>query len=117
MLERFQKFGNSLLEVAPSLLITVLVTTFALWLVKFFTVRVSSGAEFSRHNVRVQTLRSVVASSLRALILLSAIAAILTELGVNVTALLAGVSILGLRCRPSIRRATCALYRRASGRC
>ena len=96
MLERFQKFGNSLLEVAPSLLITVLVTTFALWLVKFFTARVSSGAEFSRHNVRVQTLRSVVASSLRALILLSAIAAILTELGVNVTALLAGVSILGL---------------------
>ena len=96
MLERFQKIGNRLLEVAPSLLITVLVTTFALWLVKFFTARVSSGAEFSRHNVRVQTLRSVVASSLRALILLSAIAAILTELGVNVTALLAGVSILGL---------------------
>ena len=96
MLERFQKFGNSLLDAAPSLLITVLVTTFALWLVKFFTARVSSGAEFSRHNVRVQTLRSVVASSLRALILLSAIAAILTELGVNVTALLAGVSILGL---------------------
>jgi small conductance mechanosensitive channel len=96
MLERLQKFGSSLLDAAPSLLITVLVTLFALWLVKFFKARVSKSTEFSRHNVRVQTLNSVVGSSLRALILLSALAAILSELGVNVTALLAGVSILGL---------------------
>jgi small conductance mechanosensitive channel len=88
-------FAN-LLEAAPSLVITLLVTVFALWLVKFVAARVSSGTEFSRYNVRVQTLRSVIASSLRALIVLSALAAMLSEIGVNVTALLAGVSILGL---------------------
>jgi moderate conductance mechanosensitive channel len=96
VLERLQKTFANLLEAAPSLVITVLVTVFALWLVKFVAARVSSGTEFSRYNVRVQTLRSVIASSLRALIVLSALAAILSELGVNVTALLAGVSILGL---------------------
>ncbi len=96
MFERLQKMFADLLEAAPSLLITVLVTMLALWLVKFVAARVSSGTEFSRHNVRVQTLRSVIASSLRALIVLSALAAMLSELGVNVTALLAGVSILGL---------------------
>jgi moderate conductance mechanosensitive channel len=96
VVERLQKLFANLLEAAPSLVITLLVTVFALWLVKFVAARVSSGTEFSRYNVRVQTLRSVIASSLRALILLSALAAILSEMGVNVTALLAGVSILGL---------------------
>ncbi len=75
---------------------TLLVTILALWLVKFIAARVSIGSDFSRHNVRVQTLRSVIASSLRLLILLSALAAMLSEIGINVTALLAGVSILGL---------------------
>ena len=97
MFTRLQKFVSSLLDAAPNLAITVLVTLFALWLVRFVAAHVSSGgAEFSRHNVRVQTLRSVVASSSRALILLSALAVILSELSVNVTGLLAGVSILGL---------------------
>lgn len=96
MLARLQKLFASLLEAAPSLVITLLVTMLALWLVRFIAARVSIGTEFSRHNVRVQTLRSVITSSLRALIFLSALAAILSEIGVNVTALLAGVSILGL---------------------
>lgn len=96
VLERLQKLFANLLEAAPSLLITLLVTVLALWLVKFIAARVSIGTEFSRHNVRVQTLRSVIASSLRLLIMVSALAAILSEIGVNVTALLAGVSILGL---------------------
>jgi moderate conductance mechanosensitive channel len=96
VLERLQRMFANLLEAAPSLVITLLVTILALWLVRFVAARVSIGAEFSRHNVRVQTLRTVIASSLRALILLSALAAILSEIGVNVTALLAGVSILGL---------------------
>jgi moderate conductance mechanosensitive channel len=96
MLERLQRFGANLLDAAPGLTITVLVTVFALWLVKFVAARISSGTEFSRYNVRVETLRSVIGSSLRVLILLSALAAVLSELGVNVTALLAGVSILGL---------------------
>jgi moderate conductance mechanosensitive channel len=96
VVERLQKLFASLLEAAPSLVITLLVTVLALWLVSFVAARVSIGTEFSRHNVRVQTLRSVIASSLRLLIWLSALAAILSEIGVNVTALLAGVSILGL---------------------
>jgi moderate conductance mechanosensitive channel len=96
VVERLQKLFANLLEAAPSLVVTLLVTVLALWLVKFVAARVSNGTEFSRYNVRVQTLRSVIASSLRVLILLSALAAILSEIGVNVTALLAGVSILGL---------------------
>jgi moderate conductance mechanosensitive channel len=96
VLERLQKLFANLLEAAPSLVLTLIVTVFALWLVRFVAARVSIGTAFSRHNVRVQTLRSVIASSLRLLILLSALAAILSEIGINVTALLAGVSILGL---------------------
>ncbi len=96
MIERFQKLPAVLLEAAPNIVIILFVTVFAFWLVRFVEARIAKNTEFSRHNVRVQTLRSVVGSSLRAIILLSALTTILSEIGINVTALWASVSILGL---------------------
>ena len=46
--------------------------------------------------MRIDTLRGVLASALRVMIVVATFVAVLSELGVNVTALLAGVSILGL---------------------
>ncbi|HWG84715.1 MAG TPA: mechanosensitive ion channel family protein, partial [Deinococcales bacterium] len=54
------------------------------------------GSVFSRSVVRRETLRRVLASALRVVIIVAAAVTVLGNLGVNVTALLAGVSILGL---------------------
>jgi moderate conductance mechanosensitive channel len=53
-------------------------------------------AEFTRRNVRVKTLTSVTEGSLRIVIIILAGISVLQALGVNATALLAGVSVLGL---------------------
>ncbi len=53
-------------------------------------------AEFTRRNVRVQTLTSVTEGSLRLVIVILTGISVLQALGVNATALLAGVSVLGL---------------------
>lgn len=52
--------------------------------------------EFNRRSVRVQTLKGVVESTLRAAIVVVSAIAMLQTLGINATSLLAGVSILGV---------------------
>ena len=56
----------------------------------------ASPSAFTRRNVRVQTLTSVTEGSLRLVIVILAGISVLQALGVNATALLAGVSVLGL---------------------
>ena len=55
-----------------------------------------ASTEFNRRSVRVQTLTSVTEGSLRIVILILAGITVLQALGVNASALLAGVSVLGL---------------------
>jgi moderate conductance mechanosensitive channel len=96
MQERLQRFLNAELEALPSLMLTILATAMALWLVRRLARRVTSGTGFTRRRVRVETLRGVLTSALTVIIYVLSATAILATLGVNVTALLAGVSILGL---------------------
>lgn len=78
-------------------LVATLVSAFvALQLVGLIASKLTADGVFSRRNVRLETLRGVLASALRVLIVIAAFVAVLSELGVNVTALLAGVSIFGL---------------------
>ncbi|CAM3494328.1 mechanosensitive ion channel family protein [Deinococcus saxicola] len=57
---------------------------------------VAEDDEFNRRNVRVQTLKGVVESTLKVTIVIISLIAGLQALGVNATSLLAGVSVLGL---------------------
>ncbi|MFC4424806.1 mechanosensitive ion channel family protein [Deinococcus navajonensis] len=52
--------------------------------------------EFSRRTVRVQTLKGVVDSTLKVIIVIVGLIGGLQSLGVNATSLLAGVSVLGI---------------------
>ncbi len=79
-----------------SVVATLAVAYLALQLVNLIASRLTAGTTFTRQNVRIDTLRGVLASALRVVIVVAALVAVLSELGVNVTALLAGVSILGL---------------------
>ena len=96
MIERWLKKLESLLDSAPNVLLTLLLAAVLLWLINRFAAAITTPREFSRRNVRTETLRVVLTSSLRVLVLVLTLVAVLSELGVNVTALLAGVSILGL---------------------
>ncbi len=96
MIERWLKKLEGILDAAPSVVLTLLLAAFLLWLINRFAAAVTTPREFSRRNVRTETLRVVLTSSLRVLVLVLTLVAVLSELGVNVTALLAGVSILGL---------------------
>ncbi|MDB5044055.1 MAG: mechanosensitive ion channel protein MscS [Deinococcus sp.] len=58
--------------------------------------RIVAEEEFNRRSVRVQTLKGVVESSLKAVVVVIGLIAGLETLGVNATGLLAGVSVLGL---------------------
>jgi small conductance mechanosensitive channel len=79
-----------------SVVATLAVAYLAMQFVNLIASRLTAGKAFTRQNVRIDTLRGVLASALRVLIMVAAFVAVLSELGVNVTALLAGVSILGL---------------------
>ncbi|HEX2864237.1 MAG TPA: mechanosensitive ion channel family protein, partial [Deinococcales bacterium] len=68
----------------------------ALTMVRFLVHRITPSEAFTRRTVRLETLRGVLASGLRIVIITFALVAILGQLGVNVTALLAGVSVFGL---------------------
>lgn len=94
--DRLRRLLEAGLEVLPSLLLTVLVALLALWLVRRLAARVTVSEGFTRRAVRTDTLRSVLTSALTVVIYVVVGAAILGELGVNVAALLAGVSIFGL---------------------
>lgn len=90
------RWFEAALEVLPSTLMTVLVALVALWLVRRLAARVTVSKGFTRRAVRSDTLRVVLTSALTVVIYVLTGTAILGGLGVNVAALLAGVSILGL---------------------
>ena len=94
--DRLNRWLEAALEVLPSMLLTVLVALVALWLVQRLAARVTLTQGFTRRAVRSDTLRFVLTSALTVIIYVLTGAAILGGLGVNVAALLAGVSILGL---------------------
>jgi moderate conductance mechanosensitive channel len=79
-----------------SVVATLVAAFVALQLVGLIASKLTADGVFSRRNVRLETLRGVLASALRAVIVVAVFVAVLSELGVNVTALLAGVSIFGL---------------------
>ena len=89
-------FRSAALEVLPSVLFTGLLALFALWLVRRLAARVTVAQGFTRRAVRTDTLRGVLTSALTVVIYVVVGAAILGELGVDVAALVAGVSIFGL---------------------
>lgn len=94
--DRLRRWLEALLELLPSLLLTLLVALLALWLVRRLATRVTVSQGFTRRTVRTDTLRVVLTSASTVVIYVLTGAAILGGLGVNVAALLAGVSILGL---------------------
>ena len=58
--------------------------------------RIVPSDEFNRRTVRVRTLKGVVESTLKAVVLFTALIAVLQTVGVNATSLLASASVLGL---------------------
>jgi moderate conductance mechanosensitive channel len=85
-------------EHAPGLIATLILSIIGLWLTNVLATRVTLAKveEFSRRQVRLETLRGILVSTLRVFIVIAALISVLSEFGVNVTTLLAGVSILGL---------------------
>ncbi|WP_291429895.1 mechanosensitive ion channel family protein [Deinococcus sp.] len=58
--------------------------------------RIVAEQEFNRRSVRVRTLKGVVKSTLRVVVVIISAIAALQAIGLNATSLLAGVSVLGL---------------------
>jgi moderate conductance mechanosensitive channel len=82
----------------PGLIATLVLSILGLWLTNVLATKVTLARveEFSRRQVRLETLRGILVSTLRVFIVIAAFISVLSEFGVNVTTLLAGVSILGL---------------------
>lgn len=87
-----QGFRNS----AGQALVIAALALIAWNLIGTLSERVVAGEEFSRRSVRVQTLKGVVESTLKVVVVTISLIAGLQTLGVNATSLLAGVSVLGL---------------------
>jgi moderate conductance mechanosensitive channel len=87
-----------LTEHLPGLIATLVLSIIGLWLTNVLATKVTLARveEFSRRQVRLETLRGILVSTLRVFIVIAAFISVLSEFGVNVTTLLAGVSILGL---------------------
>ena len=83
---------------APGLIATLVLSIIGLWLTNVLATKVTLARveEFSRRQVRLETLRGILVSTLRVFIVIAAFISVLSEFGLNVTTLLAGVSILGL---------------------
>ncbi|PTA67784.1 mechanosensitive ion channel family protein [Deinococcus arcticus] len=81
---------------AGQLLVVLALVLIAWNLVGALTGRIVPDEEFNRRTVRVQTLKGVVESTLRVVVVVIGLIAALQALGVNATSLLAGVSVLGL---------------------
>ncbi len=65
-------------------------------LISLLSSRIVPGDDFNRRTVRLGTLRGVVESTLRVIVVLIAAISILQAIGINATTLLAGVSVFGL---------------------
>jgi moderate conductance mechanosensitive channel len=89
---------DRLTEHLPGLIATLVLSIIGLWLTNVLATKVTLARveEFSRRQVRLETLRGILVSTLRVFIVIAAFISVLSEFGVNVTTLLAGVSILGL---------------------
>ncbi len=87
-----------LTEHLPGLIATLVLSIIGLWLTNVLATKVTLARveEFSRRQVRLETLRGILVSTLRVFIVITAFISVLSEFGLNVTTLLAGVSILGL---------------------
>ncbi|WP_221089100.1 mechanosensitive ion channel family protein [Deinococcus aquaedulcis] len=81
---------------AGQLLVVLALALIAWNLIGALTGRIVPDEEFNRRTVRVQTLKGVVESTLRVVVVVIGLIAALQALGVNATSLLAGVSVLGL---------------------
>jgi moderate conductance mechanosensitive channel len=68
----------------------------AWWGSEKLIARIVPSEDFNRRNVRAVTLKSIVGSTLRVVIVVIAALEVLQSLGLNTAALLAGVSILGV---------------------
>ena len=100
-LEPFYAWGQVLLgwlgERGLAVLLILGATSLALRLVPRLLQRVPVGSgEFTREQVRLQTLKSVLESVLKALIIALGVLFALSNLGLNITALLAGAGVVGL---------------------
>jgi small-conductance mechanosensitive channel len=87
-----QGFRNS----AGQTLVILALALIAWNLIGSLSGRIVAEEEFNRRTVRVQTLKGVVESTLKAVVVVIGLIAGLQALGVNATSLLAGVSVLGL---------------------
>ncbi len=101
VLEPLHGWGRTLYvwlgERGLSVLLIVGATSLALRLVPRLLQRVPVGTgEFTREQVRAQTLKSVLESVLQVLIVVLGVLFALSNLGLNVTALLAGAGVVGL---------------------
>ncbi|MEF2280340.1 mechanosensitive ion channel family protein [Deinococcus sp. YIM 134068] len=77
--------------------VVILALALIAWnLIGSLSSRIVPEEEFNRRTVRVQTLKGVVESTLKVVVVVIGLIAGLQALGVNATSLLAGVSVLGL---------------------
>ncbi|GGL06395.1 mechanosensitive ion channel family protein [Deinococcus radiotolerans] len=81
---------------AGQLVVVIAMALIAWNLIGTLAQRIVAEQEFNRRSVRVQTLKGVVESTLRVVVVILSVIAALQALGVNATSLLAGVSVLGL---------------------
>ncbi|TSA82563.1 mechanosensitive ion channel family protein [Deinococcus detaillensis] len=88
---------TSWFRVSAGQLVVIVALSLIGWrLVGNLSSRIVPGDEFNRRAVRLGTLRGVVDSTLRVIVVLIAAISILQALGINATTLLAGVSVFGL---------------------
>ena len=99
-MEPLYRHGQAITDwfrVAAGRVVAVTILATVAWsLVNVVSSRVVPSSEFTRRTVRVQTLKSVLESSLRVVIIVVALVTILDNIGVRTSTLLAGVSVLGL---------------------
>jgi moderate conductance mechanosensitive channel len=78
-------------------LVVVLALAQVAWhLISALSARIVPGDNFSRRSVRTRTLRGVVESSLRIVVVVAVVISVLQAVGINASTLLAGVSVFGL---------------------
>ncbi|GAA5511332.1 hypothetical protein Dcar01_00038 [Deinococcus carri] len=91
-----QDIENGFRNSAGQVLVILALALIAWNLIGSFSARIVAEEEFNRRTVRVQTLKGVVESTLKVIVVIIGLIAGLQALGVNATSLLAGVSVLGL---------------------
>ena len=91
-----QVIGSWFRASAGQLVVIVALALIGWRLIGALSARIVPGDEFNRRAVRLSTLRGVVESTLRVIVVLIAAISVLQAIGINATTLLAGVSVFGL---------------------